>query len=62
MISYKTLISITAIFFLLSLSFAVLGFYTTDYSLMTIALLFAIAGLLFKAEMKGRLHNPFNEK
>ncbi len=59
MFSYTALFSITAIFFLLSICFVGLGVYATDLSLMLIAVLFALAGLLSRLEMRELLLNPF---
>ena len=59
MIMYRTLISITSIFFILSFCFAVLGFYALDASLIIVSILFVIAGILFKLEIKELLLNPF---
>lgn len=52
MLSYTALVSLTAIFALLSVFFLGLGLYAVDFSLLIIAGLFAVAGLLSRLEMQ----------
>lgn len=61
MFSYTALFSLTTIFFLLSVGFVGLGVYATDLSLIIIAFLFALAGLLSRLEMRELLLNPFTD-
>lgn len=61
MIVYATLFSMTTLFFILSLCSLTLGVYMGDHSFMIIAVLFAIAGLLSRLEMKELLLNPFTD-
>lgn len=59
MIMYVTMFSMTTVFFLLSIFSLSLGIYMGDSSFMIIAVLFAVAGLLSRLEMKELLLNPF---
>ena len=61
MFSYTALFSLTTIFFLLSLCFLGLGVYATDLSMMIIAVLFALAGVLSRLQMRELLLNPFTD-
>ena len=45
----------------MSLCFVGLGVYATDLSLMLIAILFALAGVLSRLEMRELLLNPFTD-
>jgi hypothetical protein len=61
MIMYVTMFSMTTVFFILSLFSLSLGIYMADSSFMIIAVLFAVAGLLSRLEMKELLLNPFTD-
>lgn len=61
MFSYTALFSLTTLFFLMSLCFIGLGVYAADLSLLIIAVLFAVAGLLSRLEMRELLLNPFTD-
>lgn len=61
MFSYTALFSLTTVFFFMSICFIGLGVYATDLSLMLIAILFALAGVLSRLEMRELLLNPFTD-
>jgi len=56
---YITLKSVLSFFIVMSILFLILGLYSLDSSLLSIACLFATASIILRLEMKDHLFDPF---